>query len=423
MDALAPFRYPLFRRVWAAGFVSQLGDWMQIFARAALVYDLTGSPSSVGWVYFASYLPQMLFSLWGGVLADRFDRRRLLLWCQVAQLASALVLGMLVATEAATLLNVSVLSFLNGIAFMLNIPAAQALQPAVVPRSVLAAAITFGTASNSVTRVLGPVVAAALIGRVGIEWVFWINAVSFFSVIGAWLITRVPRQPPMEEGRSIDAMRNAGRYVARNGRVWVPITVSTFLASVGIVYQPLIIPYATEVLSGGASALGTDRAGWLQAAIGTGAAIGILGFASAGRRRPAATLLTSAFAFSVMLTLLGTTSSFALAMALCFALGAAQFTNVTLALSLVQHEVPEVMRGRVMSIHMAGLIGFVPIVSVAGGALADDLGIDWVFAGAGLVCGAFTLWALRWRHRVAPRLGEEAPEALAAVGAVLEEEG
>ena len=421
---LAPFRVPAWRRVWAAGFVSQLGDWMQIFARAALAYELTGNPSSVGVVYFASYLPQLLFSLYGGVLADRFDRRRLLLWCQAAQLCFAIGLGFLVATGSATLLNVSVLSFLNGVAFMLNIPAAQALVPSVVPRSMLSEAITFGTATNSVTRVLGPVLAALIAGRVGLEWIFWVNAVSFLAVIAAWIVTRVPEHPRLATSGNLDAIRAAVRYVRDDAAVWVPVAVSTFIASVGIVYQPQIIPFATEVLSDGVRSLGTDRAGWLQAAIGTGAAVGILGLAGHGRRRPGAMLTGSAVAFSIALVLLGTTSSFAAALLLCFLMGAAQFANMTLAISLVQHRVPELMRGRVMAIHMAGLIGFVPIVSLAGGVIADAAGIPAVLVGAGVACLVFSLYALRWRDAVR-RMGVEPeyPETIAAVGTVLEEEG
>ena len=423
-SVLAPFRVAPWRRVWAAGFVSQLGDWMQIFARAALAYELTGNPSSVGVIYFASYLPQLLFSLYGGVLADRFDRRRLLLACQVAQLACAVALGALVATDSATLLGVSVLSFLNGIAFMLNIPAGQALVPSVVPRPLLPEAITIATASNSVTRVLGPVLAALLAGRVGYEWIFWVNAASFLAVVAAWLLTRVPDHPRPAERGSLDAIRAAVRYVRGDAAVWVPVAVSTFIASVGIVYQPQIIPFATEVLSGGDTALGTDRAGWLQAAIGTGAAVGILGLAGTGRRRPGAMLTGSALVFSAALVGLGTVASFGAALVLCFVMGASQFANMTLAISLVQHRVPEVMRGRVMAIHMAGLIGFVPLVSLASGVLADAVGIPAVLVGAGACCGAFSAHALRWRDAVQPiGAAPEYPETIAAVGTVLEEEG
>jgi MFS family permease len=421
---LEPFRYRAWVRVWLASLVSQLGDWMQIFARAALAYRLTGRPSSVGWIYFASYLPQLLLSLWGGVLADRFDRRRLLIGCQVAQMAGAFVMGLLVVTGTATLLNIALLSFAIGLALTLNIPAGQALGPAVVARETLASAISLWTATGALCRVLGPVLAAALVRPLGIEWIFWINALSFLAVIFAWVATRVPRQPRLaRDVPNLDAMRDAFGYVRRHPRVWVPIVVSAFLASVGIVYQPLIIPYATSVLSGGARTLGETRAGFLQGAIGFGAAVGILGLASLGRRRPGPTLLGSAVVFSAMLVVLGRVSAFPVALVVCFALGAMQFANMTLAINLVQHDVPEVMRGRVMSIQIMGLIGLVPIASLAGGAIADRIGIPALLTGAGACCVVFSLWALRWERHVVMRVAPESPETIAAVHAVLEEEG
>lgn len=421
--SLEAFRYPTFRRVFSAGFVSQLGDWMQIVARAALAYDITHKASSVGWIYFASYMPQLLLSMWGGVLADRFDRRRLLVWCQVAQMIGALLLGVLVATGTASLLNIATLSFAIGLANTLNIPASQALQPAVVSRDALSSAITLSTAGNSVARVLGPVLSSGVIIWLGLRWAFWLNAASFLAVIFAWAVTRVPRQPRIDgEMRSRTAMWEAARYVRDDPRVWVPIAVSTFLASVGVIYQPMMIPFATHVLSHGSDYLGNGRAGWLQAAIGSGAFVGILGLAGAGRRRPGFTLVASAIGFSIALFALGRTSSYFVALGICFVMGAAQFANITVAINLVQHDVPEVMRGRVMSIQMMGLIGLIPIVSLVGGTIADHVGIPATISGGGVLCIVFSLWALRWQHSVDPSIDGESDEAIAAVGLV-EQEG
>ncbi|MDQ1434616.1 MAG: hypothetical protein QOF59_1432 [Actinomycetota bacterium] len=421
--SLEAFRYPTFRRVFSAGFVSQLGDWMQIVARASLAYDLTHQASSVGWIYFATYMPQLLLSMWGGVLADRFDRRRLLVGCQVAQMAGALVLGVLAATGTASLVNIAALSFVIGIANALNIPAAQALQPAVVSRASLSSAITLSTAGNSIARVLGPVLSSIVINGLGLRWAFWLNAASFLAVIFAWVLTRVPRQPRLAgEVRSWEAMQQAMRYVRNDPRVWVPIVVSTFISSVGIVYQPLMLPFANRVLSHGSDHLGNARIGPLQAAIGLGAFVGILGLAGAGRRRPGFTLVVSAIAFSITLITLGRTSSYFVALAICFAMGAAQFANITVAINLVQHDVPEIMRGRVMSIQMMGLIGLVPIASLAGGTIADHVGIPATISGAGALCLVFSVWALRWQRHVDPSVDIESVETIAAVG-VVEQEG
>lgn len=417
------FRYPVFRRVWAAGLVSQLGDWMQIVGRSFLAYELTGKAESVGIVYFASYAPQLIFSLWGGVLADRFDRRKLLIATQVAQLVGAIVFGVMVSTGAADIVTISALSFFLGIAFMLAIPAQQALTPAVVPREGLTSAISLGTATNSIARVIGPLLASLLIGAFGLEWVFWLNAVTFLAVIGAWVVTPVPRHAPMAETRSLDAMRTAIRYVRDTPSVKVVIGSTAFLMLVGIVYQPLAVVYATEVLADGSSSLGQSYYGWLQAGIGLGAALGILAFAGIGRRRPAATFAGTALAFSAALAVLGLVQQVVVAFVVIFVVGAFHFANIAVALNVVQHEVPDALRGRVMAIQMTGLVGVVPITALLGGLAADAWGIGPTMTAAGLICFVFSLFLLRWVYAItAHDYPQEAPETQVAIATLIEEE-
>jgi MFS family permease len=417
------FRHRVFLRLWTAGFVSQMGDWMQIFGRSALAFEITGSAADVGIVYFATYLPQLLFSLVGGVMADRFDRKRLFIWTQVAQACFALLLGALVVTGNATLLTLTLLSFLSGTANMLSQPPAQALLPSVVPRADLTSAISLIAATGSMTRVLGPLVAAVIIPILGVQWLFWINGLSFFAVIFTWGFTKVKRQPSMGDITGIQAMREGIRYVRGNPAVGVPIGVSAFLGTIGVVYQPISIAFATTVLAHGVNSTGVTYNAWIQAAIGLGAAFGVLVLAGLGRRRPAFTLMAAAIGFSVALILYGSTQMVAVAVVVALFLGAFQFGGVALSLNLVQHEVPEVMRGRVMSIQWTGLVGGVPIAALIGGGLAGWIGIQQVIAGSGVVCLVFSLVALRWRKyvRTSP-IDHETPETVVAL-TVLEEEG
>ena len=419
----AALRHARFRRVWAAGLVSSTGDWMQIVGRSYLAYTLTGKAESVGIVYFATYAPQLVLSLWGGVLADRFDRRRLLLATQVAAALGAAGFGVLVAAGAATIATIAFLSFFLGIAQMLSIPAMQALTPSVVPRQSLSSAISLGTATNSVARVLGPLIAAVVIGAFGIEWVFWANAVSFVAVIIAWATTRVARAPAMVESRNLEAIRVAVRYVRDTPSVAVPIVASAFLMTVGVVYQPLAVVYATKVLAHGNASLGSDYYGWYQAAIGVGAAVGILASAGVGRRRPSATFAVTALGYSVSVMALGLVTTVGPALAVVLVVGGFHFTNMALGLNLVQHEVPEAMRGRVMAIHMIGLVGVVPITAVVGGLLADSIGIRATFVAGGVGCLAFSLLLVHWRHHI--RLVEVEPGSdatVSAVGVLVEDE-
>jgi MFS family permease len=419
---LSPFVYPQFRRVWAAGFVSQLGDWMQIFGRAYLAFQLTGRAETVGIVYFATFLPQLLLSLWGGVLADRLDRKRLLLTSQVLQAAGAIVMGLLVVTDSATVANVTGISLLLGIGFTLQIPAMQALTPSLVPQEELASAISLSTATNSLTRVGGPLLAAAVIPFAGVEWVFWANAVSFAFLMVAWAGTQIPPRPMAERG-GLAALREGIAFVRRTPSVATPIGATAFLASVSMVYQPLSIVYATDVLAGGDRDLGVRYNGWLQAAIGVGAAIGILGLAELGRRHPAQVFIATALILSITLGAVGLIEVIGGALINLVILGAAQSANMTLAISIVQYESPEVMRGRVMSIQVLALVGFLPITSLLGGWLADQIGLDRLFVGAGLACLAFSFLLLRWRHHFRTTAIDRGDETDVVVSTVLEDEG
>lgn len=416
------FAFPLYRRVWIASFVSQLGDWMQIYARGVLALELTGKASAVGVIYFATYLPQLLLSFWSGVVADRFDRRRVMLWALAGQAVGAAVIAVLVATDTATLTNVAAVSFVQGFFFVLMIPAGQALLPALVPPSALHSAISFGTATNSITRVGGPLLGAGITVAFGLDWVFFVNALTFVGIIGVWFTTVVPRQPALVELRSLDAIGTALRLVRSTPAIWVPIALATFLSSIGILYQPLSIVFSTEILANGDEALGRTRNGFFQAAIGIGAAFGIVGLADLGRRRPAFTLWATGIAFGVFLTLLGWNEYVPFALLLAFLVGACQFGNMTLAMTIVQHEVPDAVRGRVMSVMMLGLIGFVPIVSLAGGAIADAVGVGTVIAVTGFACLVFSVVTLGWRRHVPGALGARSDDTIAAIG-VLEEEG
>jgi MFS family permease len=422
-ETFAAFAHARYRRVWAAGFISQLGDWMQIVGRSILAYRLTGRAESLGIVYFATYLPQMLFSPWAGVLVDRFDRRHLMVVTQCAQAAGSLVLGVLVATGTASVANVALISFAIGVPFMLAIPTQQALAPAVVPREALTSAINLSTATNSVTRVIGPLLASGVIAVAGLQWVFWVNGVSFAAVILAWLLTPVERQPPLEETRSFAAMREALRFVRDTPSVLVPIVATSFFMVVGLVYQVLAVVYATDVLAGGRSRLGQTYYGWLQAAVGVGAAVAILALAGPGRRRPGPVFAATAMAFAAALVALGTVDSIAIALVLMLVCGGFHFANMALGINLVQHEVPEAMRGRVMAIHMLGLVGMVPFTALGGAALADAIGIDTLFVISGSVCLAFSLLLVRWgRHLRVMEVEPESAQTRAAIGALLEEE-
>ncbi len=382
---------------------------MFITARAFLVFEITGSAAALGGIYFASYSPQLLLSLFGGMLADRYDRRRLVLGSTATQALGALAIGALAAMGSASFANLALLSFLMGVGDVLAAPAQQALLPSLVPREQLHSAVALGTATSSMTRVAGPLAAGVLIPVIGAAWVCWINAASFLGVIVVWWVIRLPRQPEVAEAGHLEAIAAGLRFARTTPVIAVPVVAIAFLSTVGLVYQPLAVAYATDVLAGGDGELGATRFGALQAALGLGAAVGILGLAGLGHRHPRATFVSTALGFSAALVGLGLTTSYPLALASAFAIGALHFANATIALNLVQHAAPEALRGRLVSIQHLAWIGSVPLAGLVGGGIAESVGTQSTFVICGSLCVAFSLALARLSRPLAEPIRGHTP--------------
>ena len=401
----AALRHRLFRRVWLAGLVSSTGDWMQILGRGYLVYRLTGSPADLGLVYFASYIPQLVVTPFGGVFADRHDRRRTLLYGQLAQTLLAALLGALAATGRETVLTIALISLAAGTVQTLTMPASMSLTPSLVPREALPSAISLGMTSNNATRFVGPLVAGLLIKGPGVEWVFYVNSVTFLAVLGVWLVTHVAARVVPVQASTWASLAEGWRYVRATPSLRVPITLVAVLSGIGLAYQLLAVAYTTDVLAGGDAELGGRYYGDLQAAVGLGGILGITALGRLSRRRPAALLNATAVGFSLSITALGRVRSAPLALALCVVVGALHFANSNLVLTLVQHGAPEALRGRVMSILLVAWIGLFPVTSLVIGWIAARVGVPATISGSGVICLVASLAAVRARHVVRPLTG------------------
>lgn len=404
-------RIARYRRVWYASLGHQVGMWMQITGRAVLIFQVTGSTSALGAIYFFSYIPQLLFSQLAGIAADRFDRRRLLIAGQSLAALGAFAMGVLAITDTATVLTVGIVSFLIGAVMALLGPVGQAIMPSLVPRSHLSSAISISSASSSGARIVGPLLAGAMIPLTGVEWLFWVNAIALAALVSVWVMTPLDPQPRATERKTIEALGTAIRFVKTTRPVLVPIVALAFISAVGLVYQPLGIAYAEDILANGDEDLGSRYYGIVQAAIGIGSVIGILLLARS-TARTSRTFIVTAVGFSASLAALGMTDQFAIALLLSAAIGAFQFANATLVLNIVQHATPEVLRGRVMSIHMVAWIGLFPVTSWISGVIADRIGVMATLSGAGIACLAFCTTLARWLPAVdTVDLGDDGPAA------------
>lgn len=409
-------RHATYRRIWLVSLASMTGNWLQITGRAYLVYEVTGSKKALGVIYFFSYIPSLLLSPFAGVVADRFDRRRQLMLNQVLIVVGAVAMGVLAHTGTATLLNVGAISLFTGIVQVAGGPVSQAVMPSLVPAADLSSAITLSSASQSATRVFGPLLAGLLIPAVGVAWAFYGSGIASSLLVLVWARTQLPPGEPMGGEGPLAAIRSGLRYARGNPRIRHPLVIVTFMSAVGLVYQPLTVALATDVLAGGDSSRGAGYYGILQAGVGVGSVIGIFAFSGMGGRRPGRALLVSSAGFGIVLALLGLSSSTVTVVAAMVGIGAFHFASATLALDVLQHSTTEAFRGRVMSLYSMAWVGLFPFTSIIGGSLADSVGLRSTLSGAGVLCALFALSYVRW---CAPALSAlSAPAAGEAAGAV-----
>jgi MFS family permease len=414
-------RHPLYRRVWAATVIDQTGNWLQITGRAYLIYHVTGSTTSLGTIYFLSYIPQLLLSQVGGVVADRFDRRRVLMAGGALMGLGAAAMALLAVTDTANVATVGAVSVVLGAVATLSQPAELALVPALVPREDLTSAMSLTGATQATTRVIGPLLAGALIPVVGVAWLFWLNTASYAAVLGVWALTRVAPNPVMVERSTFKAIAASARWVWDTPAVRVLVLTTLVVAGIGQVYQPLAVAFCTKVLAHGNDDLGASYYGLFQAAIGVGSAIGILSLATLANRQPRRALVISALGCAASLFSLGFVHSLALALVAAVGIGVFQFALTTLALTLIQYMSPEDMRGRVVSIHSVAFVGPLPLIGLAGGALASVIGLPATLLGFGAFCLLYCVPFLRMAHHLpATSLGE--PDVVTALAAQEEED-
>lgn len=419
---LAALKHTQFRRVWSGGLVSMIGNWMQITGRAALIYEATGSKAALGMIYFLSYLPQLLLSQFAGVVADRFDRKRILLTSQWIAAAGSFGMAIVAVTDTASVATVGAISIVVGISQSASMPAQQALVPSLVPREDLTSAITLNSATQAGTRVFGPLLAGVVFETLGLPWLFWINTASFVVIILVWSTIRLPRQPPMVEKKTFAAIAAGFRYVRASPPLKVAVITTLVIGGIGNMYQPLGVAFTTDELAGGANRLGTTYYTYLQAALGAGSFVGIVGMVSLARRRPSMALVVSSFGVAIGLLALGQIDTLWPALVVGFVIGASHFAMNTMALNIIQHGTPDEMRGRVLALHSVGFVGMLPIISLVGGALSETFGIAATFTGTGLLCLAYCLPLVRWSRHLTVVTSIEAGEDIELVALAIADE-
>jgi MFS family permease len=374
-----------YRILWCAALGSTIGTWMQKYAQGLLVYDLTQSTFYLGLDDFLNQLPILLFMLIGGVVADRYDRRRLLTISQYVQAAAAFFLAALVWTDAIHVGLIFAMSFLAGCGQAFGGPAYQAMIPSLVPKRDLPNAIALNSSQFNLSRVLGPGLGAAVLATVGTAWCFFFNGLSFFLVLIALAALHLPKHVPAGTHKAVlDDLRGGLRYVRQShllSTLTGLVTLSTFLTMPLLTMLPA---FAHEVLSGAGRA--ETRLSLLMGAQGAGAIVGalLIGFLSSTTKL-GRVLIAVQIALGTIIASFALSSSLVLSLALLFLGGICFMALFSISFSLLQMTVPDDLRGRVVSIYMVAMRGGGPLGALVAGALADRFSAPSVMAINGLL--------------------------------------
>ena len=380
---LRALRHRNFRLFVGGQLTSLIGTWMQTVAQSWLVYRLTGSSLLLGTVGFTSQIPIFLLAPLGGIVADRWDRRRVVVATQAASMALAVGLAVLTLTGVVHVWHVLALSALLGVVNAFDVPARQSFLVEMVGKDDLMNAIALNSSLFNGARVVGPGVAGLLVAALGEGWCFLLNGVSYVAVIVGLLMMRVPpRRRDLEEGTPLEQIVRGFQFAWGTRAVRDILLLVGLISMVGMPYTVLMPVFADRILHGGAQGLGI-----LMSATGLGALGGALFLASRSNVRGLGRFVTfAAGAFAISMLAFAFSPSFWLSAAILVPTGGFMMLQMASSNTLLQAMVPDHLRGRVISLYSMMLMGMAPLGSLCAGAAADRLGVQWTVAAGGIVC-------------------------------------
>jgi MFS family permease len=367
------FEIPNYRRYFAGQAISLSGTWMQMAAQAWLVLTLTGSATTLGLIVALQTLPILLLGPYGGVIADRIDKRRAMVWLQAAMGLQALALGVLTVTGEVRVWQIGVLAALLGVNNAFENPARQSFMLEMVGPEHLRNAVSLNSVLVNVARTIGPAIAGLLIATVGEGVCFLVNAASFVAVIASLLtldLAALNPSPPTERGPG--QLREGFSHVRQNRDLAIPLLMMALVGALAYEFQVTLPVMARQGLHVGAAGYG-----FMTAAMGAGAVAGGLLVAAVGRTG-LRTLVLAAGAFGTVIMLAALAPTLPVELAALALVGWASISFMATGNSTLQLAAAPSMRGRVMSLWFVAFQGSTPI----GGPI-----VGWVMARAGARAG------------------------------------
>lgn len=391
-NALAALRHRDFRVFFCGQAVSLLGTWMQQTALGWVIVSLTGSAATIASITFVSSLPLLFFTLGGGVAADRYDRRKILLVTQAALAALAFVYAALLSTDRLGLGLVYLLSLAFGAVVAFDLPAMHALVPELVPPDRIAGAVALNQSLFHGSRLVGPALAGALLAAAGQEVVFFANGLSFLAVIASLAVIRTPPRSERARERSASELGEGLRYIAGHPLLRAVLGYTALTTSLVFPFLIPFMPIAVKNLWGGdARALGL-----VMSASGLGALFGALTLLRVGAAARLRTMLVFCTIAAAMLFFVSTVSSSWAAAGLVVALSFSVALANGLATTILQVTVPNELRGRVMGVHSFLFQGLMPCSALLLGVLADRIDLRTTLK---LMAVAYAALTIPWLAR------------------------
>jgi len=387
-QTFAALKHRNFRLFFGGQLISLIGTWMQNTAQGWLVYDLTHSLRLLGVVTAVNTAPMLLFSIWGGSIADQHSKRQIVLWTQTAMMILAFTFAGLVWSGHITAWQILLVAGLRGLAMAFDMPARQAFMMEMTSREDLMNAISLNSSMVNAARVIGPSVAGLLIARIGVAMCFFVDGVSYIAVIAGLAMMRLPKfVKPERSGSALAHVAEGMAYVWNHRRMRTLLILFSVVGIFGWSYSVLMPAFARDALKTGAAGYGA-----LLSANGIGALAGALTVATIGPRVNRRLLVFGGlWVFSAMLLLLAFVQSYYIALALLAIAGWGMLLFFATTNTVLQTSASDEMRGRVMGIWALVFGGMMPIGGLEAGSVSDYLGVRWAIGIAAVVCAAAAL--------------------------------
>ncbi len=410
LRAFSSLRQRNYRLYWCGQMISLIGTWMQTIGQAWLVLELTHSAWQLGLVGALQFLPVLLFSLFGGVFADRWPKRRVLLVTQAAAMIQAFLLWALIATGTVQLWHIYVLAMLLGLTNSLDQPTRSAFVVELVGREDLPNAVALNSSLVNLARIVGPGLGGVIIAASGVTMLFLLNALSFLAVIvGLALINIHELHAQALQYRSVSERQNTWQSLREGvGYVWKTPVVVLVIVVVGLVllfganFNVVLPLFATDVLHVGATGFG-----FLSAALGVGSLLAALWLAWSNQMPTIRRVLIGTLVFSVLEAVFAVSHIYFLSVVLIASVGVAETVFGALAITTLQTVAPDHLRGRVVSVYILFFTGSIPpgylLAGWLSGLYGASIGLLICALLSLVVAGAGWMWRKPAEMSIAPK--------------------